>query len=287
MAASYATVSAKLGKVKPETKSISKEIFDAAKSAGHEIWYMWGMGSSSEHATGRALDFMVRNEKAGDWIRNYIWTHRKRLRLLHVIWEQHITSTVTQPGARRKMADRGDVTQNHMDHVHVLFFAGSYQKPGGSTVPSTPSKKSNLTIAKEIIAGKGGWGNNPVRAQRLHEAGYEPSAVQLEVEKLMKQGDPPRKSIGQIAGEVIAGKWGNGADRKRNLQSAGYNYDAVQREVNRLLTPKGDSKPKLTISQVASQVIAGKWGNGDDRKRRLTRAGYNYSAIQAEVNRRL
>lgn len=290
MAASYATVSAKLGKVHSATKSISKEIFDEAKKAGHEIWYMWGMGSSSEHATGRALDFMVRNEKAGDWIRNYIWTHRKRLRLQHVIWEQHITSTVTQPGVRRKMADRGSVTENHMDHVHVLFFSGSYQKPatGGSGSGSTsPSKKSNVDIAKEIVAGKGGWGNNPMRAQRLTEAGYEPSAVQLEIEKLMGKEAPPRKSISQIAGEVIAGKWSNGDDRKRKLEKAGYNYAAVQKEVNRLLTPKGETKPKLTIAQLATQVINGDWGKGTDRKNRLTRAGYNYSAVQAEVNRRL
>lgn len=289
MAASYKTVSAKLGKVHSSTRSISEEIFNAARDAGHEIWYMWGMGSSSEHATGRALDFMVRNEKAGDWIRNYIWKHRKRLRLQHVIWEQHITSTVTSPGVRRKMADRGDVTQNHMDHVHVLFFGGSYQKPSGSASGSgstSPSKKSNVDIAKEIVAGKGGWGNNPIRAQRLSEAGYEPSAVQLEVEKLMRREAPPRKSISQLANEVIARKWGDGQDRKDRLKKAGYNYDAVQREVNRLLTPKGDRKPKLTIAQIATQVERGEWGNGADRRTRLTRAGYNYAAIQAEVNRR-
>lgn len=289
MAASYTTVSAKLGKVQSATKSISKEIFDEAKKAGHEIWYMWGMGSSSEHATGRALDLMVRNEAAGDWIRNYIWTNRKRLRLQHVIWEQHITSTVTQPGVRRKMADRGNTTENHYDHVHVLFFAGSYQKPSGigsGSGSTSPSKKTNLDVAKEIVAGKGGWGNNPLRAQRLSEAGYEPTAVQLEVEKLMKKEAPPRKSVSQIASEVIARKWGDGDDRKRRLKEAGYNYDAVQKEVNRLLTPKGERKPKLTIAQLATQVIDGKWGDGDERKSRLTRAGHNYDAVQAEVNRR-
>jgi hypothetical protein len=286
MAATYATVSAKLGKVQAATKSISKELFDEAKKAGHEIWYMWGMGSSSEHATGRALDFMVRNEAAGDWIRNYIWKHRARLRLQHVIWEQHITSTVTQPGARRKMADRGSVTENHMDHVHVLFFSGTYQKPSSGSKPSTPSKKSVAEVAKEIVAGKGGWGNNPMRAQRLTEAGYEPSAVQLVVEKLMGEEEPPRKSIGQIAGEVIARKWGDGDERKARLKKAGYDYNAVQKEVNRLLTPKGDRKPKLTIAQVATQVERGDWGNGDDRRARLIRAGYNYNAVQAEVNRR-
>lgn len=39
-----------------------------------------------------------------------------------------------------------------------------------------------------------------------------------------------------------------------------------------------------TTEEVAKEVIAGKWGNGEDRKQRLTEAGYNYSLIQAKVN---
>lgn len=32
------------------------------------------------------------------------------------------------------------------------------------------------------------------------------------------------------------------------------------------------------------EVLAGKWGNGPDRKDRLTAAGYNYEAVQKIVN---
>lgn len=122
-------VTSRLGDVKPETRSIAEELYNAAKKAGHDIWFMWGMGTSAEHRTGLALDLMVRNETAGDWVRNYLWNNRKRLRLRHVIWEQHITSTVIQPGVRRRMADRGNATANHYDHVHTWHFAGKYQPP--------------------------------------------------------------------------------------------------------------------------------------------------------------
>lgn len=37
--------------------------------------------------------------------------------------------------------------------------------------------------------------------------------------------------------------------------------------------------------EIAEEVIAGKWGNGKERKQRLTEAGYDYDAVQAEVNR--
>ena len=42
-----------------------------------------------------------------------------------------------------------------------------------------------------------------------------------------------------------------------------------------------------TAEGIAREVIAGKWGNGADRKQRLTAAGYDAAAVQREVNRLL
>ena len=44
------------------------------------------------------------------------------------------------------------------------------------------------------------------------------------------------------------------------------------------------SKPLLTTEEVAQQVIAGDWENGDERKKRLTAAGYDYATVQKEVD---
>ncbi len=46
---------------------------------------------------------------------------------------------------------------------------------------------------------------------------------------------PTKKSIDEIAREVIQGKWGNGTDRKNRLTNAGYDYNAVQKRVNELM----------------------------------------------------
>lgn len=46
---------------------------------------------------------------------------------------------------------------------------------------------------------------------------------------------PAKKSVAEIAREVIRGEWGNGAERKMRLTNAGYDYAEVQSEVNRLL----------------------------------------------------
>ena len=94
-----------------------------------------------------------------------------------------------------------------------------------------------------------------------------------------------QKDITAIAKEVIAGAWGNGDDRKNRLQSAGYDFNAVQAEVNRILSG-APTKPALKpLSEIAREVLQGKWGNGNDRKSRLESAGYNYQAVQNEVNR--
>ncbi len=40
-----------------------------------------------------------------------------------------------------------------------------------------------------------------------------------------------------------------------------------------------------SINDIAREVLDGKWGNGMDRKNRLHAAGYDYAAVQQEVNR--
>ena len=40
-----------------------------------------------------------------------------------------------------------------------------------------------------------------------------------------------------------------------------------------------------SISEIAKEVIDSKWGSGSERKKRLTESGYDYNAVQAEVNR--
>ena len=45
-----------------------------------------------------------------------------------------------------------------------------------------------------------------------------------------------------------------------------------------------ESKPTKTIDELAHEVLEGKWGNGEERVKRLTDAGYDYNAVQNRVN---
>lgn len=92
-----------------------------------------------------------------------------------------------------------------------------------------------------------------------------------------------KKSINTIAREVLVGRWGNGVDRKSRLTKAGYDYAKVQAAVNKLVKTSQITQDKI-INAVAHEVIAGHWGNGQERIDRLKAAGYDPDKIQKRVN---
>lgn len=69
-------------------------------------------------------------------------------------------------------------------------------------------------------------------------------------------------------------------------------YSQVREQIDKIwdgsvsvITPPSPEKTDLSV--VVTEVIMGLWGNGNERKRRLAAAGYDYKTVQAEVNRRL
>ena len=60
-------------------------------------------------------------------------------------------------------------------------------------------------------------------------------------------------------------------------------YSVFDEKGNVVYTGK-NTVVKKTVTELAKEVIAGKWGNGRDRKNRLTAAGYDYTAVQNKVN---
>lgn len=91
---------------------------------------------------------------------------------------------------------------------------------------------------------------------------------------------PVKKTVDELAQEVLDGKWDNGDERKEKLIAAGYDYDAVQDAVNAKLKAKN-------LDAVVTAVIRGDYGNGAERTRRLKAAGYDPSEVQDLVNERL
>lgn len=74
--------------------------------------------SRSNHQLGGAIDFMTFKDSAKGWeVAKYVTANAAAFNVDHVIFEQKIW-TPYKP-YWRPMADRGSITQNHYDHVHV------------------------------------------------------------------------------------------------------------------------------------------------------------------------
>ena len=183
-------------------------------------------------------------------------------------------------------------TLNGIVKPYTIYTGQVLKVPGGSNTQATVSKKSVEEVAKEVINGH--WGVGEDRANRLQSAGYNYTEVQNKVNEILLgkpakpvQSAPAKKSVSDIAREVINGAWGNGEDRANRLKAAGYNYNEVQNEVNAIIGGKPAKSPAKSIDTIAREVIAGKWGNGSDRSNRLKAAGYNYTEVQNRVNQLL
>ena len=164
---------AQLGPVQAKTKTATEVVLDAAAKAGHTLTQVFGVGGG-DHAGGLATDFMVYSDQAaGDWIADYVWANRGALGVRWIIWRQRIRSINPRgvygpPNQWNAMENRGNPTQNHMDHVHVMWdsvgvnlaalnlahvvgdigsaVAGIYTVKGGDTLGAIASK-FRVTVA--------------------------------------------------------------------------------------------------------------------------------------------
>ncbi|WP_026411043.1 coiled-coil domain-containing protein [Actinomadura oligospora] len=84
-------------------------------------------GDPQDHGSGTACDFMESTagqmpsasaQAHGDQVAQYVITNASRLGIKYVIWKQRIYDMRSGSGWKQ-MENRGGITQNHFDHVHV------------------------------------------------------------------------------------------------------------------------------------------------------------------------
>lgn len=78
----------------------------------------------------------------------------------------------------------GAVLRKHRTGKCIVAYARPKYVQG--TLTNITNRKSNEEVAMEIFRGKGGWGNNPQRREKLAAAGYNPAEVQKIVDQLMR-----------------------------------------------------------------------------------------------------
>ena len=106
-----------------------------------------------------------------------------------------------------------------------------YMSSATTPTPSAPTAKQLYRVRKSWSDAKSQIGafSSLENAKKACKNGY---AV---FDSNGKQVYPAKKSVDEVAREVIQGKWGNGAERKKRLTAAGYDYNEVQKKVNQMI----------------------------------------------------
>ena len=180
-AASAPSSSYQLGQVQPQTATVANTLgpmFDIKTVGG----YRAGDADPYGHTAGLALDFMINDipngKTAGEQLAAYAKQHADELGVAYVVWRQHIWSVARSDEGWRAMPDRGNPTDNHMDHVHISLTGDSTPTnpavPVDDCLPATtisaedvdrlmPTGRTNPRTATQAIA----WAQNLLGATVL------------------------------------------------------------------------------------------------------------------------
>ncbi|WP_078392067.1 N-acetylmuramoyl-L-alanine amidase [Shouchella patagoniensis] len=222
---------------------------------------------------------------------------------LHINRETRMPSILTEGGFMDSRVDIVAMRDNSKLKAQgeaiaagaIAYLGGKVTVPnesqvGGVIVDNKPAPspsaggKTDAQLADEVIAGKHGSGD-----ARKKSLGNRYDAVQALVNQKLSGSKPapakPKKSISQMATEVLNNQHGNGHDnRRRSLGISQAEYEKVRAEVNRR-AGGGSKSPAKSVDQMAREVIAGKHGNGhDNRRRSLGISQAQYNQVRARVN---
>jgi len=76
-------------------------------------------GDWGDHGAGNAVDVMTKSFAEGDAVAAFAQANARQFNIKYIIWKQRIWFPGNGPDQWRWMADRGSITENHYDHVHI------------------------------------------------------------------------------------------------------------------------------------------------------------------------
>lgn len=119
--AGLAVAKAENAGLQPQTAAFKEEI---ANLFGITSFSGYRPGDSGDHGKGLAIDFMVpESSELGDKVAEYAIQNMASRGISYIIWKQRFYATFDSKygpaNTWNPMPDRGSVTENHYDHVHV------------------------------------------------------------------------------------------------------------------------------------------------------------------------
>lgn len=161
------------------------------------------------------------------------------------IWEEDGTVT-PQPGwlIVYNWDDGSQPNDGYSDHI------GMVEKVSGNTITCIEGNMSGGIVGRRNIP----IGYGYIRGYAKPK--YASSSSSSKTDTVTK------KTVDELAKEVLSGLWGNGDDRKNNLTNAGYDYNAVQNKVNELVKGTTTTTKKVTTTTKKTTTTTKKASSG-------------------------
>lgn len=151
------------------------------------------------------------------------------------------------------------------------YIANEVNKILGAVKPAEPEKPNNKILYRVQTGAFKNKANADALESKLKKLGFDTYMVQSNGLYKVQVGAYSVKS--------------NATTMENKLKAAG--FDTYITTQSGSPVQPGTNPPKKSIKEIAKEVVLGKWGNGEDRKKRLTAAGYNPTEVQKEVNKLL
>lgn len=136
----------------------------------------------------------------------------------------------------------------------------------GDSAGETAQTPTTQTLYRVQVGAYSKKANADAMLEKIKKAGFDTYMVQVDGLYKVQVGAYSKKSNA----DAMAAK----------LKASGFDTYITTKSG----TAVSAGTQKKSVIELAKEVIARKWGNGSDRKNRLTQAGYDYAAVQAKVN---
>jgi len=139
----------------------------------------------------------------------------------------------------------------------------------GTASTDTPAADTSTTLYRVQVGAFSVKANADKQLEKVKAAGFDTYMV--------KVGNLYKIQVGAFS------KKANADAMMKKIKAAGFSAFITTQKGE----PVSTAPAKKSNEEIAREVVQGKWGNGADRKKRLTDAGYDYATIQALVNKLL
>lgn len=240
-----------------------------------------------DHPSGKAVDIMIPNyetekgKSLGKEINKFVWDNKEDFGVVYTIWRQDYYDSDAENGSQ--MDDRGDPTQNHMDHVHVTTESDEESEnynggPGGSrSANSVGSATSGCCVASD------GSGENSKGGQFKDEGNEvdQNGIIEENAKIIIGVGEHLDKSKDEIILALMTAKHESGGFKNyANDGSGAMDGVVTSEEVAKSLDYPHDAVGHDHDSVGPFQQRVGMWGDVEDLMKVAFQAGQFYAEME-------